>query len=190
MPAPPDRPDSTRPGPPVEQASACLSDDGRYRYQLDRWWASGDRLVWVMLNPSTADAAVDDPTIRRVRGFTRREGYDGFVVVNLFALRATNPAQLTAVEDPEGPANRDRLAAILNRPVDVVVAWGANPAAVPMADLIRTWRPDARSLGHTKAGAPRHPLYVRRDQPLTAAWPTSPTADPDPRAGHLDKDRT
>jgi len=82
---------------------AIVSDDGLYRYRLwRRWDAECPTMVWIMLNPSTADAEVDDPTIRRCIGFARREHCGGIEVVNLYALRATNPA---AHPTPEGPEN-------------------------------------------------------------------------------------
>lgn len=152
-----------------EQASATI--DGDYRYRLDRWWGDGPRLVWVMLNPSTADHREDDPTIRRVRGFTQREGYDGFTVVNLYSLRATDPAALTSHDDPVGWHGDLIQHAVIVRAPAVVVAWGAHPMAEQRARQFRASTPDALCLGHTKSGAPRHPLYVRKDQPLVPAWP-------------------
>lgn len=157
----------------AEQSSAVI--DGPYRYRLDRWWGDGPRLVWVMLNPSTADANVDDPTIRRVRGFTQREGYDGFTVVNLFSLRATDPAALASHIDPVGWHGDLIPYAAIKRAPAVVVAWGANPMAARRAAQFRSSCPDALCLGHTKAGHPRHPLYVRKDQPLVPAWPKALT---------------
>jgi hypothetical protein len=74
------------------QKSADL--EGSYRYRLDRWWGPGKRLVFVMLNPSTADAMKDDQTIKRCMYFARREKCDGITVVNLFAWRTTFPSEL------------------------------------------------------------------------------------------------
>lgn len=163
---------------------ARLSADGRYRYTLHRRW--GDRpgaVVWIMLNPSTADDRVDDPTVRRCVGFTRAWGFDAAVVVNLYALRATDPAVLRAAADPVGPDN-DAWLADLTRPAGLlrVAAWGAHRlAAARAADLLgRRVLPAAGlvCLGTTSTGQPRHPLYIpagRRPQPYNP-----PTVD-----GHL-----
>jgi hypothetical protein len=153
--------------------SAVISDDGLYRYRLDRWWGDDPRLAFCMLNPSTADADVDDRTIGRCIAFARREGYDGITVVNLFAWRSTDPDNLP-ISDVEavGPANLihllDAAAASEGR---IVVAWGAHkrvPARGGYAvHLLRnTYKVHLDCLGVTKSGAPRHPLYVRGDQPL------------------------
>ena len=72
--------------------AAILSDDGRYRYLLERQWDERPRMAWCMLNPSTADANIDDQTIKRCIGFAKREGFGGIIVVNLMAFRATSPA--------------------------------------------------------------------------------------------------
>lgn len=86
--------------------TAGISECGTYRYWLCREWSPGlDSLVWLMLNPSTADATQDDPTIRRCMGFARRWGYGGITVVNLYAYRATNPRDLLTAADPVGPEN-------------------------------------------------------------------------------------
>src|SRR5262245_13227298 len=111
-----------------QQSSAELSPCGRYRYALTRTWGDPKKVVcWVMLNPSTADADQDDPTIRRCLGFSRAWGAGGLVVVNLFALRATDPDQLRIAADPVGPDNDSHLStAAFGRLV--VAAWGARGA--------------------------------------------------------------
>lgn len=145
--------------------SAVFSPCGRYRYRLTRDGIGGcerGTITWIMLNPSKADANVDDPTIRRVRGFSRRAGYCGFIVVNLYALRSTDPAELT--RDP-APCGEDNDAAILAAAEDasqVVCAWGSDPMAPPRAraverllDGLPLW-----CLGTNKDGEPKHPLYL------------------------------
>lgn len=163
------------------ESSAILSDDGVYRYHLRRTWSSlwaKERTVcWVMLNPSTADETVDDPTIRRCMGFAKRWGYGGIEVVNLFALRATNPAELSRHPDPIGPDNSDTIRRVLGfGDVGlVVVAWGAwldahphiRPPRLNVEALHRRHRTDPMvCLGLTRSGAPRHPLYVPADATL------------------------
>ena len=100
--------------------------EGQYRYLLWRYWGEAKRLVWVLLNPSTADARQDDPTIRRCVGFAKGWGYDGIQVVNLFAYRATDPRELKAVVDPVGPRNDEFIERAARGHEMVVVAWGAN----------------------------------------------------------------
>lgn len=152
--------------------AATLSEDGRYRYILHRWWGSGDRrLGFVMLNPSTADARVDDPTIRRCMGFARTLGYDGIRVVNLYAFRATKPADLWRADEPTGGVRNDDLLRELVRQgkhQPVIAAWGANAKPDRVAEFM-SWPGSDRvlALGLTKDGAPRHPLYLRADaQPV------------------------
>lgn len=165
-------------GDTTVERSAVISSCGTYRYSLLRRWGRGPALRWIMLNPSTADADVDDPTLRRVVRFSRDNGYAAAVVANLYALRATDPAQLGRHPDPCGPANLATLGLLakaarvdtycLGRPAPVVAAWGANaPRAWATCVLDHElFGADLRCLGVTKAGFPRHPLYVRADQPL------------------------
>jgi hypothetical protein len=150
---------------------ALLSEDGLYRYRLWRTWGPGKRMAWIMFNPSTADAEMDDPTIRRCMGFAKREGYGGIEVINLYALRCTKPKHLLDHPDPEGPDNRAHWDAVLShdRIGMIVAAWGSADArlALPQSRAVASryiggWF----SLGVTRAGFPRHPLYVRADQPL------------------------
>ncbi|AYD87330.1 hypothetical protein SEA_VALENTINIPUFF_28 [Microbacterium phage ValentiniPuff] len=154
-------------------SDAVLSDDGRYRYLLTRQWAppTAPQLTFVMLNPSTADASADDPTIRRCMAFARREGYGGIVVVNLFAYRATDPRRLLDVDDPIGPNNREILQSAIGLARHrVVAAWGVDGGTFGreqaiFVEHIATRHP-LQELGRTKDGHPRHPLYVRGDAPL------------------------
>ena len=111
---------------------AVLSDDGMYRYVLVRRFdiTRADALVWLMLNPSTADASRNDPTIRKCLGFAKHLGFGAIVVVNLYAYRATLPVDLKGARkkglDVVGPDNNEYIkAATAGRPV--IVAWGTSP---------------------------------------------------------------
>jgi hypothetical protein len=122
-----------------------------------------------MLNPSTADAAVEDATIRRCIGFARRERAGGIVVVNLYAFRTTDPRQLTPCADPDGPENIRHLKQVAAAHSPVVCAWGVwggDRGAFVASHMLRQGA-HLVCLGVTKGGHPRHPLYVRADQPLT-----------------------
>jgi len=153
--------------------SAEISHCGTYRYVLSRpsivRFPEKGTALFCMLNPSTADATVDDPTIRRCRGFAKDWFCNGFTVVNLYALRATDPRELWKHPDPVGPANDGWLKSLAHEYGDVVCAWGANAREDRVRHVVglflsvgaRLWH-----LGLTKAGAPRHPLYIRADQPL------------------------
>lgn len=151
---------------------AVLSNDGMYRYELTREWDPEPPLVFVMLNPSSADALVDDRTIIRCMGFARSWGYGGIVVVNLFAYRTFDPREMAQAADPVGPENAEYLdKALAEHPHGVVAAWGAHKMAVEPGRALHRQAVDAggnlRCLGRTKAGAPRHPLYLAADTPLS-----------------------
>lgn len=146
--------------------SAVISDDGLYRYRLDRRWNSGARVAWIMLNPSTADAEQDDATIRRIRGFSQGWGFGALTVVNLYAWRATDPADLWTAPDPIGPDN-DRHIAEVCATSHVIAAWGAHARPDRIAAVLALPGMDGlRALAVTKTGQPRqprHPLYLRGD---------------------------
>jgi hypothetical protein len=162
-------------------ADALISRCGTYRYWLTRTWAAvcppSERLVYVMLNPSTADASVDDPTIRRCVGFAKGAGFGGLVVVNLFALRATDPGQLeTFPGDVVGPGNDEHILASAMAYGRVCVAWGdyPYPSVRPVVRqrphavilMLRAASIDVFALALTKKGYPRHPLYLKGDSTL------------------------
>jgi hypothetical protein len=149
--------------------SASLSACGRYRYRLERdLRRSGAAAVFVMVNPSRADAESDDPTIRRCIGFALRLGAGRLVVVNLFAYRATDVRELRRVEDPIGPDNDRHIEAALREADLHVAAWGAF-AKLPHG-LRPRWREVAaiaarldcplQCLGAAKDGQPLHPLRI------------------------------
>ena len=153
--------------------SAAISSCGKYRYQLSRVWDDSKYcLPFCMLNPSTADAEEDDPTIRRCMRFAERDGYGGITVVNLFAYRAADPAQLKYAVNAAGPENKQYLQrtahAAVTYNIPIVCAWGAHISS-PQEDMeyvLRTSFARLMCLGKTKWGSPRHPLYVKATTPL------------------------
>lgn len=151
--------------------SAIISECGAYRYTLTR--GDAPRLCFVMLNPSTADASMDDPTIRRCLGFAKREGCAGIEVLNLYALRSTNPKLLWSHFDPVGPDNDRQLFWASIRYMKIVAAWGANAKPERVGQVRGILEGNGISLFHlglTKGGMPKHPLYLAGDAPLEY-WP-------------------
>lgn len=149
---------------------AQIDSTGRYRYSLFRRWGSGERVVlWVMLNPSIADAAIDDPTIRRCIGFSSYWGYDALSVVNLFPLRATNPKELRLARGAArgGPENDEAIRDEAVYAKLIVAAWGAHGGLwdrdVEVRKLLRAAGHTVHHMGLTQGGQPRHPLYLRAD---------------------------
>lgn len=155
--------------------SAVISACQKYRYELVRdglTKAPTHRtMLFIMLNPSTADWSADDATIRRCKAFAKRERCDRLKVVNLYAYRSTDPKELFKVDDPIGPSN-DVLVSIAVKHADVIVCgWGSHGTADrerAVGSIIRRTGASDRcfALGLTKSGRPRHPLYVRSDAPL------------------------
>ena len=156
-------------------SSAIISPCQKYRYTLYRRIPQVVRWVkpclFIMLNPSRADALLDDNTIRRCKGFANSLLCTDLTVVNMFALRATYPADLLLSPDPFGPDNERHL----NEQLDIhwnigviIVAWGAHKIVRERSSvsLLKRLSERAHCLGMTKDGSPRHPLYVKADQPL------------------------
>lgn len=147
--------------------NAEISKCGKYRYLLERTWdESKEKVLFIMLNPSTADANNDDPTIRRCISFAKSWGYGGLMVGNLFALRATNPKELIKYEfcddfNPQYPdyVNEKYIAYMSEICEKVILAYGNPP--------IKKWsKPGFKNsfhLGLTKLGNPKHPLYLKSE---------------------------
>jgi len=152
-----------------ETASATFSPDRAYRYALTRSWDT-DRPVacFIMLNPSTADAFAEDPTIRRCIRFARSWRAGGLLVLNLFALRSTSPRALYSHEDPVGPDNDAVLRWVFSPGQElvgpVVAAWGVHGALMgrgsDVTAMLGAGHIELTCLGVTKDRQPRHPLYV------------------------------
>lgn len=145
--------------------------EGPYRYLLRRWWGPRpEYLLWILLNPSTADAQSDDATLLRCLAFSRREGYERLAVANLFAYRSTRSEVLRCTADPVGPDNDFHLQQAFVGASQVVLGWGALGSLYgrdrAVLALLRQANCSAFCLAVTAQGAPRHPLYLNKDAPL------------------------
>ena len=149
---------------------AIISDNKKYRYLLWRRWDKSKPMVtFMMLNPSTADASQDDPTIRRCVGFAKSWGYGGMYVCNLFAYRATNPKELLTADDPFGDENGWHIALAFQVSEKVVCAWGNRPILNKLMkgqqelDLIQIAEDKLYYIELSKDGTPKHPLYLKKN---------------------------
>ncbi len=145
-------------------SEAVYSPCERFRYRLTRVWGAGDRALFVMLNPSTATELQNDPTVERCERRARALGFGSFAVANIFAFRATDPRVMRASDDPVGPANDAAILELAGQADRIICGWGSHGAhlgrGAQVEALLRgTGRP-LHQLGLTKAGAPKHPLYI------------------------------
>jgi len=158
--------------------SAVLSPCATYRYRLERdvhdLPLGGEVIAYFGVNPSTADAEMDDATVRKWRGFSRIYGSSRFLVGNAFAYRATDVGALALAVDPVGPENDQHLAAIAAAADVLVPCWGARGKlplelharlATVLAMLLATGKP-VLTFGLTKGGDPAHPLMLGYSTPL------------------------
>lgn len=157
--------------------TAYISKCEQYRYRLMRGWSDfltrGGAVLFVGLNPSTADAFSDDPTIRRCVGFTQFLGHNKFYMANLFAYRATDPAAMKRAADPVGPRNDEFLLSMAAKSNIIIACWGNHghhlnrQAAV--LELLKGF--DIHALKINKDGSPAHPLYLKKDSELQIFQP-------------------
>jgi hypothetical protein len=157
---------------------AVYSDCEQYRYLLTRIWDSaGKRVLFIMLTPSTATEQQNDPTVERCERRARALGFGGFRVCNIFAFRATDPKVMRAAVDPIGAENDEAIRASLPWADQIICAWGAHGAhldrGVRMQRILRESGRDLHNLGLTKAGAPKHPLYISYSE-TPQLWLTPP----------------
>lgn len=152
------------------RSTAIFSEDQKYRYRLDRVWDKAKPLLgFIMLNPSTADAEVNDPTVTRCIKRAQRLGYGGAVVGNAYAYRSTDPKKLRLIGGPIGFDNDSHLLNIMNDCETIIVAWGAHAKlgrAKRICDIAEEAGKQLYCLALTKHGAPRHPLYLKDDLEL------------------------
>lgn len=161
---------------------AVISSCGKYRYRLERLGATaGQTLMFIMVNPSIADAEKDDPTIRKCLGFAARNGFARLLVGNLFAFRATDVKELREARDPVGPENDEHLKNMLREADTVVAAWGSLNKlpgflrrrwidVIHLADRVPH---QIKMIGACDDGHPKHPLmvgYVAKITPWEPPW--------------------
>ena len=154
-----------------ESAGATFDEPARvYRYSLHRMWGGGNlscwrTVLWIMLNPSTADEHKLDPTLRKCQAFTRAWGFDGFEVCNLFALRSTDPKALYRHPEPVGPLNDAAILTAAGRADRIVCGWGRHGKLhgrnrTVLGSLLRAGHQPKRLGVLNVDGSPRHPLYL------------------------------
>ena len=147
--------------------NAALSPCGKYRWALSRWWAPGPTALFIMLNPSTADAERDDPTLRRCIGFARAWGCGSLFVGNLFSYRATDPRELRRCAAPVGSKTDDVLEWMAQQASIIVAGWGGNGSLMGRSGVVlrmfRELERDLHCLGVNRNGTPKHPLYLPGD---------------------------
>lgn len=146
------------------QKSAIISNCGNYRYELKRNW--DDSKPWVLfvcLNPSTADGKEDDQTSRVCINYARRWGYGGLIIANLFAYRSTNKSILYQVSDPIGPENNEHLQRLSSMAVETVCAWSDDGAFMGRDLCVLSILKSPKCLKKLKSGRPAHPLYKSKD---------------------------
>ena len=146
-------------------STAVYSDCERYRYSLTRTWdPDGRKALFVMLNPSTATEVQNDPTVERCERRARALGFGAFRVTNIFAFRATDPRVMRAAADPVGPANDTAIAEGAPWADQIICAWGTHGAHLDRGSrveaLLRATALPLYHLGLSKAGHPKHPLYI------------------------------
>ncbi len=152
--------------------TATLSNDRKYRYTLWRTWEyEKSYVVFIGLNPSTADETEDDPTIRRCMGYVKSWGYGSLCMVNLFAYRATNPIDLLTLSDPIGQENDTYLFDVCQQARLIIAAWGTNGGFLQRDKKVIRLIPNLHLLRLTKKGFPAHPLYLPKNlNPVKWNW--------------------
>ena len=147
------------------QSEAVYSDCENYRYSLTRIWEpEGRKAAFIMLNPSTATEVQNDPTVERCERRARALGFGAFRVTNIFAWRDTDPRNMRAASDPVGPENDNAIREACDWADQIVAAWGTHGAHLNRGPSVEALLRDAGfsvyHLGLSKAGHPKHPLYI------------------------------
>ena len=135
---------------------------GDYRYVLFRRWGETGQVLFIGLNPSTADATQNDQTIRRMMRFAKDWGYGGITVANLFAYRATDFKELKKVEDPIGLLNDKWLQRLIGNFSEIVICWGNGGSFKNRSTEVLKMILEAKCFGVNKSGEPKHLLYLSK----------------------------
>ncbi len=166
----------------MSPSGAFFSELRTHRYTLWRNWETvfidhpRQLVAFIGLNPSTADENLDDPTIRRCIGFAKQWGYSGFVMLNLFAYRATDPRVMKRHPDPVGELNDSVIEVVVEAVGKTVCAWGVHGIhrgrECDVKRLLSRCSAPVHHLGLTRGGSPKHPLYLPGDT-MSQAWSLS-----------------
>lgn len=149
---------------PIVHKSAELSYCRNYRYALWRTWDnSKPRVMFIGLNPSTADETQDDPTLRRCMNYAQAWGFGGVSTANLFAYRATEPTDMKKAKCPIGDQNDKWLKQLVTESNLVIAAWGNDGSFLNRSAQVRQFLPELHCLKVNKSGEPAHPLYQKAD---------------------------
>jgi hypothetical protein len=156
-----------------DDCGAEISDDELYRYALTRKWSSGPQVAWLCFNPSVADGSIDDPSVRKMVGFSKRWEYGRLVLVNLFAFRSTDPRRLKSMgSEAIGPLNGYWIEKSLQESKELICAWGCAQHSLDLdihannvLSTLRTLHIPISCLGYRKDGHPKHPLMLAYDTP-------------------------
>lgn len=141
--------------------SARISNCNKYRYELRRIWDSSKPIVlFICLNPSTADHEIDDRTSFKCIEYSKSWGYGGLVIANLFAYRSTDPSELYNTDDPIGPENNKHIQRLSNEAKQIICAWGDNGGYMDRDIKVLSYLKHPECLKKLKSGRPGHPLYL------------------------------
>ena len=147
--------------------NATFSDCRKYRYALSRTWNGKKKtILFIGLNPSTANEKIDDPTIRRCINYAQNWGYGSLLMVNLFAYRATMPSELKNVKNPIGNDNDLHIIELSKKADIAVAAWGNEGTLLNRDKEVKKILPNLMCLKINKSGQPAHPLYQKKDLKL------------------------
>lgn len=171
---------------PLPVDGATFSPRRFYRYTLTRTWSDGPILLWILLNPSTADERKNDPTLRKAIAFSKAWGFGGLVFCNLFAFRSTDPRAMKREEDPVGICNDSVLIMAAHDADQVVCAWGNHGThrdrAREVLELLQDPEemagrvPELWCMGTNQNGTPKHPLYLAMSTKLERLLPVVASA--------------
>ena len=147
--------------------NATFSDCRKYRYSLSRTWNGKKKtILFIGLNPSTADEKIDDPTIRRCINYAQNWGFGSLLMVNLFAYRTTMPSELKNVKNPIGNDNDLHIIELSKKADIAVAAWGNEGTLLNRDKEVKKILPNLMCLKINKSGQPAHPLYQKKDLKL------------------------
>lgn len=158
---------------PEQYRNHCtFSEDKKYRYYLKREFKPNAKkfLVFIMLNPSTANEEYNDPTVERCQNHAINKNYEGMIVLNIFAYRTTDPKKLLEIKNPIGEKNNETIIETIKKHKDIICAWGNHGKILERSEevkkILKENRARTQAFQITKVGEPKHPLYVSYNKEL------------------------